>query len=143
MKGAFDTLIGMPPFARRLSESLMTDTVTWTRQGAVTGPIVIDPVTGLPTVPADVTVYAGPARFYLARIPRKTGGGMSAGDYIIDLATYASIPFSSPNLAAGDIGLITGSKDHPQDIGFRYTVIGLVRNTQASAQRFQVEAVVG
>src|SRR5664279_4784673 len=130
----------LPDF-RLEAESLMTDTVTWTRPGVVTGPLVIDPATGLPTESAAVTVYAGPARFYLARIPRKTGGGVSAGDYVIDMATYASIPYSSPNLATGDRCVITASKDHPQDIGLKYTVVGLVRNTQATAQRFQVEAV--
>lgn len=121
----------------------MTDTVTWTRPGVVTGPIVIDPATGLPTVPADVTIYTGACRFFLQRIPRRTGGGTSAGDFVVDMTTYASIPYAAPNLSIADKGIITASSEHPQDVGLKYKVVGIIRNTQASAQRFQVQSVVG
>jgi hypothetical protein len=135
--------VTMPPFARRLAESLMTDTVTWTRVVPVSGPIVIDPTTGQPTVTTATTVFSGPARFFLQRIPRRTGGGLDAGDYVVTMTTYCSIPYTAPNLAVADVGTISGSLEHPQDIGQTYRVVGVIRNTQASAQRFQVEAIVG
>ncbi len=133
----------MPPFARRLAESLMTDTMSWTRTVPTTGTIIVDLATGQPTTVPDITVYTGPARFFLQRIPRRTGGGMDAGDFVVAMTTYASIPYTAPNLEVADIGTITGSLEHPQDIGLVYRIVGIIRNTQASAQRFQVEAVVG
>ena len=142
MKGITGPVL-MPPFARRLAESLMTDTVTWTRSVPATGTLVIDPATGLPTTGPDTTTYTGPCRFFLQRIPRRTGGGLDAGDYVVTMTTYASIPYTAPNLAIDDVGTITGSLEHPQDVGLKFRVVGVIRNTQASAQRFQVEAVVG
>ena len=133
----------MPPFARRLAESLMTDTVTWTRSVPATGPVTINPATGNPQTVPDQVIYTGPCRFFLQRIPRRTGGGLDAGDYVVTMTTYASIPYTAPNLAVADIGTITGSLEHPQDVGLAFRVVGVIRNTQASAQRFQVEAVVG
>lgn len=142
MKGIVGPVL-MPPFARRLAESLMTDTMSWTRTVPATGTIIIDLATGQPTTVPDITVYTGPARLFLQRIPRRTGGGLDAGDYVVTMTTYASIPYTAPNLEVADIGTITGSLEHPQDIGLVYRIVGIIRNTQASAQRFQVEAVVG
>jgi hypothetical protein len=127
---------------RAEAESLMTDTATWTRSVPVSGPIVLDG-NGNPVTVADTVVYSGPVRFFLQRIPRRGQSTTSAGDFVVDMTTYASIPYAAPNLAINDIGVITGSLEHPQDIGLQYRVLGLIRNTQATAQRFQVEAVVG
>ena len=130
------------PDYRELAEELMTDSARWTRSVPVTGPIVLD-ANGNPTTVADVVIFAGPVRFFLQRIPRRGQSTQSAGDFVVDMTTYASVPFSAPNLNVNDIGVVTGSVDHPQDIGLTYRVLGTIRNTQATAQRFQVEAVVG
>lgn len=130
------------PDYRALAEELMTDTATWKRSVPVSGPIVLDS-NGNPVTVADTVIFTGPVRFFLQRIPRRGQSTMSAGDFVVDMTTYASVPFSAPNLNVNDIGVITGSADHPQDIGLKYRVLGTIRNTQATAQRFQVEAVVG
>lgn len=132
----------MPAGALRLAESLMTDTVAWSRAAAGV-PVVIDPVTLLASAGADVGVFAGPCRFRLERIPRKPTTSVTAGDFAVELLMYASIPMSAPELRVDDIGTITASLEHPVDIGAQFRVVGVIKNSQSSAQRVQVEAVVG
>ncbi len=136
-------MIHMPASAATLAESLMTDTVSWTRAGAVVTPVVVDPVTGRVNSNPDVTVYSGPARRYVKRLPLVAGGGMSAGDFVVTDLTYMSLPLSAPALKVADVGTITASVERPGDVGMRYQVVGLVINTQAAAQRVHVEMVVG
>src|SRR6478609_6197757 len=72
-------------------ESLMTDTVTWTRAGAPVTPVVIDPVTGLPTKNPDVTVYSGPCRRYSRRLQPAMRQVTSKGALNVKNAAKASI----------------------------------------------------
>jgi hypothetical protein len=122
-------------------ESLMTDTVSWTRKGAPIIPIVIDPVTGLPTRNPDVTVFSGPCRRFSRLLPRKSGGSDSAGDFVTTEVTFAEIPLSAPALKIGDVGTVTAST-YTGDVGLVLRVVNLVQNSQALRRRALVEAVL-
>lgn len=134
-------VIHMPASALRLAESLMADTVRWTRVGAPVTPVVIDPVTGLPSKNPDVTVFTGPCRRYSRLLPRKSGAVGSAGDVVTVETTFAEIPLSAPALRIGDVGTVTAS-DNPNDVGLVIRVVNIVQNTQSSKQKALVEAVL-
>ena len=123
-------------------ESLMTDTVSWTRRGAPVTPVVIDPVTGLPSKNPDVAVFAGPCRRFSRLLPRKSGATSSAGDEVTTETTFAEIPLSAPSLKVGDVGTITASQYTPGDVGLVLRVVNLVQGSQALRQRALVEAVL-
>ena len=130
------------PDLRAEAESLMTDSVSWTRRGAPVIPVVIDPVTGLPTRNPDVTVFSGPCRRFSRLLPRKSGGATSAGDFVTTEVTFAEVPLSAPLLRVGDVGTVTATVDNPNDVGLVLRVVNLVQSTQALRQRALVEAVL-
>jgi hypothetical protein len=123
-------------------ESLMTDTVSWTRRGATVTPVVIDPVTGLPTRSPDVVVFTGPCRRFSRLLPRKSGAVTSAGDAVTLETTFAEIPLSAPSLKVGDVGTVTASQYTPGDVGLVLRVVDLVQSSQALRQRALVESVL-
>jgi hypothetical protein len=123
-------------------ESLMTDTVSWTRRGATVTPVVIDPVTGLPTRNPDVVVFTGPCRRFSRLLPRKSGAVTSAGDTVTLETTFAEIPLSAPSLKVGDVGTVTASQYTPGDVGLVLRVVDLVQSSQALRQRALVESVL-
>ena len=131
----------MPDFRAEI-ESLMTDTVRWVRAGAPVVPVVIDPVTGLPTRNPDVTVFSGPCRRYSRLLPRKSGAAQSAGDFVTTAVTFAEIPLSAPALRVGDVGTVTATADNPNDVGLVLRIVNLVQSTQSLRQRALVEAVL-
>jgi hypothetical protein len=133
----------VPQAAIRRAESLMSDTVTFTRSAANV-PVVIDPVTLLATSSDDVVVATDmPCRRFSKMLPRKGTGGMSAGDFVVEETTFAEVPLSAPALQVNDFGTVTSSVEHPGEVGLRFRVVGLVQNTQSTKQRALIEAVIG
>lgn len=132
----------VPSAAIYRAESLMSDTVRWTRSGASV-PVVIDPVTLLASSNADVVVGEGPCRRYTKMLPRKGSGSSSAGDYVVMETTFAEIPLSMPALQVNDIGTVTGSVEDPGAVGMTFRVSNLEQNTQGTKQRALIEVVVG
>ena len=121
------------------AESRMSDTCRVTR--AVTGSPDLDPVTGLPTVPARTTVYEGVCRV-------RTGGAVSsgsqresAGDTVTQVSSVLSVPITAARVLVDDRVEILTTVNPALNQAF--TVSGLVPGSQMTAQRVQITAVIG
>jgi hypothetical protein len=132
----------VPAAARARAEYLMTDTCTVTRPVAPSS-MELDPVTLLPVESPPDAVWSGPCRVRLRRVASKGGSGSVAGDNPALVDSTLSVPYSVPTLQVNDIVVVTGSVESPAFVGTRYRVTGILPNTQATAQRVQIEAVVG
>ena len=125
-------------FLRAEAESRMRDTCRVTR--AVSGTGDLDPDTGLPVANPRTVVYAGACRV-------RTGGSISAGslrqsaaDTVTQVTSVLSVPVSAPAVLVNDRVEITSS-ENPVLVRL-FTVSGLIPNSQSTAQRVQITAVI-
>lgn len=124
------------------AESMMTDECVITRRGAPSGPLVIDPDTGMYPPDSIDDIYTGKCSI---RIPGTVSTGKvrpSAGDIASLLNAIFAIPVQSPTLVVTDRILITDSKFNPSMVGLEFEVIGLLPSTHVTKQRVAIEAVV-
>lgn len=134
-------IVDMVADARAEMETLMTDTCVVSRNGAVVGTPVIDPVTGRFPLPEDVTVYEGPCSTRvpstMARRPR-----VSAGDQVTTVKSVLMVPAAAPPLLVDDRVLFTASAFNGNLPGLLFTVVALMPGSHMASQKVAIEVVV-
>jgi hypothetical protein len=122
------------PVLRAQAESMMLDTITITRPGAVT----TDPATGQ-VVAAGEPVYSGKARWKPATSQATTTD--TAGTAVISSTPgEVHVPTSTPYVPQpGDVIVCTASTLNPHLVGARTVVKGRVVGSAVTAYRIPVE----
>jgi hypothetical protein len=118
---------------RRLAETLMTDTVTVTRES--------DPVLNVATgqlVPTVETIYDGPARF---RMLSQAVSDVDAGGQLLGVQSpRLDLPVEgSEGVRIGDVFTVTASASDSALVGLVGRVAGVAPITLATARRVPVE----
>jgi hypothetical protein len=126
--------------ARQRALGRMTDSVTITHPGVLSGPV--DPVTGLQTGSAGTVVYSGVCYFEVTRIQNPHPAAL-AGDFPVTEVLSLMLPANAGAINVQDIVIITDAPDHPRDVGRRLRVSSINTGTQLKQQRCQVEVITG
>lgn len=101
---------------------------------------VTDPDTGVVTYPVGAPFYAGACRVQLPNVAERE---VDAGEREwTEQAALVMLPMSVTGVRVGDVVTVTASVLDADLVGRRYTVVGLMHKTHATARRLRVTEVV-
>lgn len=122
---------------RRLAERLMIDTLRVTR--ASTEPPIRDPATGTTTSPPPDLIYEGKGKI---QTYEANEAGISAGGKLFTVQRYkAHLPVGVGPFQVDDLVTVAKARLDPHLAGNKFTMVGPMNKTAATAQRIQVDEV--
>lgn len=122
---------------RVAAEALMRDACAIARGGSDP---VTDPETGAVTYPEGLAFYTGACRVQLPNVAERE---VDAGErQWTEQAALVVVPMSVTGVRVGDVVTVTASALDADLVGRKYTVVGLMHKTHATARRLRCMEVV-
>lgn len=122
---------------RAAAEALMRDTCDIARADAEP---VTDPDTGVVTYPVGAPYFSGSCRVQLPNVSEREVD--AAEREWTEQAALVMVPMSVTGVRVGDVVTVTASVLDPDLVARKYTVVGLMHKTHATARRLRCREVV-